>query len=103
MAAQTLAQNSTMRRRPSPRVRRPERLARIAEQVEASPRTVPRIASVFRGVDGKLHHARCGREVELVGVRGGIELDFHCLGCFEHVTLTQGSLSHVPIGQGSVS
>jgi hypothetical protein len=63
-------------------------------------RGAPRIVSAFRGVDGKLHHSRCGRPIELVGVRGGIELDFRCIGCWEHVTLTQAALARVPVGRG---
>jgi hypothetical protein len=70
-------------------------------RAEESPRTIPRVVSVFRGMDGRLHHARCGHEVELVGVRGGIELDFHCLACWEHVTLTEAALTRVPVGQGA--
>ena len=62
--------------------------------------SVPPVKSVFRGADGKLHHARCGRPIELVGIRGGVELDFHCVGCWERVILTESTLAHVPIGQG---
>lgn len=81
---------------------RPRRSATLAPGAEETPRVIPRVATVFRGLDGRLYHTRCGRRVELVGVRGGIELDFHCLACWEHVTLTEAALTRVPVGQGTM-
>ena len=67
-----------------------------------SPRTLPRIVTVYRGVAaGEFRHARCDRELIFVGVRGGIEIDFYCLTCREHITLTEAALARVPVGQGS--
>lgn len=74
------------------------------EHLEAppSPRTLPRIATVYRGAAaGEFRHARCDRELIFVGVRGGIEIDFYCLSCREHITLTEAALARVPVGQGS--
>src|SRR5439155_22932444 len=59
---------------------------------------IPPIVTVFRRNDS-LHHTRCTRRIDFVGVRGGIEFDFYCLECREHVTLTQGALPRIPEGQ----
>lgn len=98
MTAATEQMTPPVRRRPG----RPRR-SPLTPGGEETARLIPRIVTVFRGVDGLLYHARCGRRVELVGVRGGIELDFHCLACWEHVTLTEAALGRVPVGQGSTS
>ena len=67
-----------------------------------SPRTLPRIATVYRGAAaGEFRHARCDRELIFVGVRGGIEIDFYCLTCREHITLPEAALARVPVGQGA--
>jgi hypothetical protein len=92
------AQAPTTGRRPRGR---PRRGTTDTARPDGTPRTLPRIVTVFRGVDGRLYHARCGRRVELVGIRGGIELDFRCVTCWEHVTLTEAALARVPVGQGS--
>ena len=73
------------------------------ELVEAAPERVsstatPRIVTVFRMDDG-IHHTRCGSRIDFVGVRGGIEFDFYCLVCREHVTLTEAALPRIPEGQ----
>lgn len=76
----------------------------IEERSEPEPvatRAMPRIVTVYRGAGaGELRHARCGRELIFVGVRGGIEVDFYCLSCREHITLTEAALARVPLGQG---
>ncbi len=59
---------------------------------------VPQVVTVFRDSDGAIHHRRCGRVIEFVGVRGGIEFDFYCLACREHITLTDSSMARMPIG-----
>lgn len=67
-----------------------------------SGRTLPRIATVYRGAAaGEFRHSRCSSEMIFVGVRGGVEIDFYCLSCREHVTLTEAALARVPVGQGS--
>jgi hypothetical protein len=35
----------------------------------------------------------------LVGKRQGLELDFHCRICHEHVSLPEYALSRVPVGE----
>jgi hypothetical protein len=67
-----------------------------------SPRSMPRIVSVYRSaVTGEVHHARCARELSFIGIRGGIEVDFYCLPCREHLTLPGAALARVPVGQAN--
>ena len=111
MAVQVDVHEKVARRKTTERGRRavavasPEDVEERAEREEVavavvSPRTMPRIVSVYRGlVDGELHHSRCERELIFVGVRGGIEIDFYCLGCREHITLPEAALARVPVGR----
>jgi hypothetical protein len=79
-----------------------ERDERPEPEVVVAPRSMPRIVSVYRGAAaGEFRHARCSRELVFVGVRGGIEIDFYCLGCREHITLPEAALARVPVGQGA--
>lgn len=55
----------------------------------------PRVTSVYR-TDEALHHARCGRELSFLGLRGGQEADFYCTTCLAHVTLPLTMLEDVP-------
>ena len=74
------------------------------EEVVAPPssRSMPRIVSVYRSaVTGEVHHARCATELSFIGIRGGIEVDFYCMSCREHITLPGAALARVPIGQGN--
>jgi hypothetical protein len=61
------------------------------------------VVTVFRSVDGSLHHARCAQRIDFVGMRGGLEVDFYCIACREHVTLTESALERLALGQGAVS
>jgi hypothetical protein len=61
---------------------------------EGSPE--PPLASVFRSPDGRICHARCGWLLQLQGRRGGLELDFYCQHCVEHVTLPECILPRIP-------
>jgi hypothetical protein len=58
--------------------------------------TMPPVATVFRSADGALHHARCASRMDFMGGRAGLELDFYCLTCCEHVTVTPYVLSRLP-------
>ena len=112
MTVQTAVQERSGRRKTTERGRRAAAVA-SAHTVEendepehrepaASPRTLPRIATVYRGAAaGEFRHARCDRELIFVGVRGGIEIDFYCLTCREHITLPEAALARVPVGQGA--
>ncbi len=61
---------------------------------------LPAIVSVFFHTDGTICHAWCGRPLEFHGSRGGLELDFFCTRCMEHVTLPQSVLHRVPVAAG---
>ncbi|MBI4611315.1 MAG: hypothetical protein HY726_20180 [Candidatus Rokubacteria bacterium] len=57
----------------------------------------PPIATVFRKPDEGIYHARCRQRVQFRGTRGGVEVDFYCLCCYEHVTLPEDLLPRIPI------
>jgi hypothetical protein len=114
MAVQTEVHERSARRKTTERGRRAvavvtaEALEDREDQEEreaatpVSARTMPRIVTVYRGAaSGEFRHSRCDRELTFVGVRGGIEIDFYCLTCREHITLTEAALARVPVGQGS--
>jgi hypothetical protein len=69
-------------------------------QGPAEPDAPPPIVTVFVGVQGGIHHARCGRRIGYQGSRGGQELDFYCLECREHITLPEIVLPRLPVGTG---
>jgi hypothetical protein len=52
---------------------------------------------VYIGSDGTIYHARCGQPAEYLRTRGGLELDFYCLACVEHITLAINALPQVPM------
>ena len=58
------------------------------------------IVTVYRGLDGVIHHTRCGRRIVLQGRRAG-ELDFFCLTCAESVPLPLCVLSRIPAVEDS--
>lgn len=65
------------------------------------PRTAPMVTA-FRWVTG-IYHSRCCRRIEYRGACGlglnareGVELDFYCRACGEHVTLPTEILSRIP-------
>lgn len=62
--------------------------------------TMPPVATVYRSADGALHHARCATRMDFMGGRAGLELDFYCLTCCEHVTVTPYVLSRLPEASG---
>jgi hypothetical protein len=62
------------------------------------------IVTVYRALDGAIHHARCGRRVTLEGRRaGGLELDFYCLACAETVTLPFCVLPSIPAADAALT
>ena len=65
-----------------------------------SPKTsdLPSITSVYRALDGGIHHARCSRRITYRGISaGGLELEFHCASCHERVILPQLIASRLPL------
>lgn len=106
MAVQMEVQEKRARRKTTERARRtvavaaPDDVQESVPAVVVTPRTMPRVVSVYRGaVAGQIHHARCDRELIFVGMRGGIELDFYCLHCREHISLPEAAITRVPIGK----
>ncbi len=72
-------------------------MATASKTPMASPRrsAMPPVATVYRGADGSLLHARCASRMGFQGRRAGLELDFYCLQCCEHVTLTAYMLNRL--------
>ena len=58
--------------------------------------SMPPVATVYRAPDGSLHHSHCGTRMDFQGRRAGLELDFYCLNCCEHITLTPYVLMRLP-------
>lgn len=54
------------------------------------------IVTVYRALDGGIHHARCGQRITLQGRRAD-ELDFYCLTCAESVPLPLCVISRIPV------
>ena len=62
------------------------------------------IVTVYRALDGAIHHARCGQPVMLERHRaGGLEVDFYCLACAETVTLPFCVLSRIRVTHGATT
>ncbi len=61
----------------------------------------PPIVTVFRSPDGSLVHAWCGQPLEFQGRRAGLELDFFCHRCVEHVPLPECVMSRIPLGSAT--
>jgi hypothetical protein len=57
---------------------------------------MPPVSTVHRAPDGSLHHTRCARRMEFMGGRAGIELDFYCYACCEHITLNPYVVMRLP-------
>ncbi len=79
------------------RSRRETGRRRSPQAPEAPPAIAPPVTAVYVGSDGTIYHARCGQPVEYLRTRGGLELDFYCLACVEHVTLALNALPRVPM------
>ncbi len=57
----------------------------------------PAVSTVHMGSDGTIFHARCGQPLAYMRTRGGLDLDFYCLECVEHVTLPLHAMARVPM------
>lgn len=57
---------------------------------------MPPVTTVHRAPDGTLHHTRCARRMEFMGARAGVELDFYCYTCCEHITLNSYVVMRLP-------
>ncbi len=98
---------SSARERVRTRVRPSQRSGKASREgglrpsaTEGAHQVLPAIVSVFFHTDGTICHSWCGRPLEFHGSRGGLELDFFCTRCIEHVTLPQSVLSRVPVLSG---
>ena len=56
---------------------------------------MPPITTVYL-TDGRLHHTWCKQPLDYQGTRAGLELDFYCYRCVEHVSLPEVVLARVP-------
>jgi hypothetical protein len=65
---------------------------------DGNPRENPPIVTVYFHTDGELHHGWCGQPLEFHGTRAGLEMDFFCIHCVEHVTLPNAILPRIPVG-----
>ena len=75
---------------------RPTRGTRhVAPAPGLRPATLP-IVTVCRDADGRLFHTWCDRPLDFQGRRAGLELDFYCSHCVEHVTVPECVLLRVP-------
>ena len=93
----TPEQEAPVRRAP---VRRRTRLGgrRGPRAEDGNPREIPPIVAVYFHTDGELHHGWCGHPLEFHGTRAGLEMDFFCIHCVEHVTVPNTILPRIPIG-----
>jgi hypothetical protein len=58
----------------------------------------PGVVSVYRTLDGGIHHARCHRRLSYRGTSGsGLELEFHCATCHERVVLPEIVAARLPV------
>jgi hypothetical protein len=62
------------------------------------PAGAPPVVSVYRTLDGGIHHARCGARMTYRGVSAsGSELEFHCAICHERLVLPQIVVARLPL------
>lgn len=58
----------------------------------------PRTISVYRALDGAVHHTRCRQRMTFQGYNsGGLELQFHCAACHERVVLPELVVAGLPV------
>lgn len=58
----------------------------------------PGVVSVYRTLDGAIHHARCGRRMSYQGpIAGRLELQFHCGTCHERLMLPEIVAASLPV------
>jgi hypothetical protein len=95
----TTPEQAVSARRATPARRRTRLGGRRGPRAEdGNPRENPPIVTVYFHTDGELHHGWCGHPLEFHGTRAGLEMDFFCIHCVEHVTLPNAVLPRIPIG-----
>jgi hypothetical protein len=69
-----------------------------AKSKSPRPKSAPLVVSVYRTLDGGLHHARCSQRLAYRGISaGGSELEFHCAACHERLVLPQIVVARLPL------
>jgi hypothetical protein len=57
----------------------------------------PGTISVYRALDGAIHHTRCRRRMTYLGTSAsGLELEFYCTACHERVMLPEVVAAALP-------
>ena len=73
-------------------------MALATSKSQTSQPAAPAVVTVYRALDGGIHHTRCNQLMVFRGASGpGIELEFHCTSCHEHVTLPYFVAARLPI------
>lgn len=67
----------------------------IATKPPVERREAPAVSTVHLTGEG-LRHTRCGEALAFLRRRHGLELDFHCRVCHEHISLTEYALGRIP-------
>jgi hypothetical protein len=67
----------------------------IATKPPVERREAPAVSTVYLTDEG-LRHTRCGEALAFLRRRHGLELDFHCRTCHEHIALTEYALNRIP-------
>jgi hypothetical protein len=67
----------------------------IATKPPVERREAPAVSTVHLTDEG-LRHTRCGEALAFLRRRHGLELDFHCRVCHEHISLTEYALGRIP-------
>ena len=63
---------------------------------------VPDTISVYRAIDGAIHHTRCQSRLSYQGTSAsGLELEFHCANCHERVMLPEIVAAALPANGGA--
>jgi hypothetical protein len=93
---------SRSRRRIEPHSRRTAAQSVVTGHADPSPPAdrapAPQPAIVFRAASGGMVcHVRCGQPLEFQGRRAGVELDFYCHRCIEHVTVPECLVPLIPV------
>ena len=69
----------------------------IATKPPVERREAPAVSTVYLTDEG-LYHTRCRAPLAFLRRRQGLELDFHCRACHEHIALTEYALNRIPSG-----
>jgi hypothetical protein len=76
-------------------VKVPKRAAPRPRTPEPAPTTVR--MTMYFSPEGILHHTRCQSRLHFRGVRAGLEADFFCASCHEHVSVPKYAVSQIPV------